>query len=236
MPLGNGKVKIGVFSIWLLLFLITSFSANAKELYRLDFSQQKDGDATKWLQKKGLKFELDADEISLKFEDGKLKIKTTEEISGIIGIKFTDDKVLENIGFAIIEWGVEKFPQGADWEDGNNRLAIGFLFALGTEKLSSGLPFGINAAPYFLGPFIGEKEHLNKRYLGRLYKEGGRYYCVANKNSTGTVVTHFDINQTFQKEFNKPTPALSAFGFQMNTKDTEGAAEAFIKRVIFFSR
>ena len=220
----------------LILTLVPPVIAERKELYRLDFSEQKDGDATEWLHSRGFEFILDAGELSLKFDDGRLIIKTNEEIAGIIGIRFTDESKLNNIGSATIEWGVKKFPKGANWENDNNRLAIGIFFMLGTDKISSGLPFGINAAPYFLSPFIGEKEQLNKRYLGVLYKKGGRYYCVANKSSSDTVVTHFDIDQTFQKEFNKPTPALTAFGFQMNTNDTKGKAKAFIKRIIFYSK
>lgn len=214
--------------------LLTSLGlAGGKVLYTFDFTKQKDGDAKGWLKSKGFKLLLDADKLSMKFSGGKLVIQTSGKYAGIIGMQLPKDKYLQNIGSVTIEWGVDKFPVGANWAGGNNRLAIGALLALGTEKLSSGLPLGVNAAPYFLGPFIGEKEQVGKMYLGALYKQGGRYYCVSNKNGGSTVTTQFNIDQKFQQAFNKPTPPLTAFAFQMNTKDTSGGAQAFIKRIIF---
>ena len=154
----------------------------------------------------------------------------------MFGVTFPAGRYLKNIGSVRIVWGVDKFPKGANWAAGNNRLAIGALIALGTEKLSSGLPMGINAAPPFFGPFIGEKERVGKRYLGKLYKKGGRYYCVSNKNSGATVTTNFNISQKYQQEFKKPAPPVTAFAFQMNTEDTSGGAQAFIKSITFYSK
>jgi len=223
--------------IFITILMLTSLAiAGGKVLYTVDFTKQKDGDAKGWLKSQGFKLLLDADKLSMKFSGGKLVIQTSGEYAGMIGIQLPEDNYLQNIGSVTIEWGVDKFPAGADWAGGNNRLAIGALLAFGTEKLSSGLPMGVNAAPYFLGPFIGQKEQPGKMYLGALYKQGGRYYCVSNKNSGSTVMTQFNIDQKFQQAFKKPTPPLTAFGFQMNTKDTKGGAQAFIKRITFRSK
>jgi len=219
-----------------LLFMTTTLSMGGSVLYTLDFTKQRDGDAKAWLRSKGFTFMLDADKLNMKFSGGKLVISTTGQVAGMIGLRLPKGRYLQNIGSVKIEWGVNKFPNGANWASGNNRLAIGALFALGTEKLSSGLPFGINAAPYFVGPFIGQKERVGKQYLGKLYKEGGRYYCVSNKSGGATVVTHFNIDQKFRQAFKKATPPLTAFAFQMNTKDTSGGAQAFIKRITFYSK
>jgi len=223
--------------IVIFLLLASAFSfAGGKVLYSLDFSKHKDGDAKAWLRSKGFKFMLDASALSMKFSGGKLVISTSGEKAGMIGIKLPAGRSLKNIGSVKIVWGVDKFPKGANWAAGNNRLAIGALLTLGTKKLSSGLPFGINAAPAFLGPFIGQKEHVGKRYLGALYKEGGSYYCVSNKNGGATVTTNFNIDQKYQQAFKKATPPLTAFAFQMNTKDTSGGAQAFIKSITFYSK
>ena len=167
--------------LFLLFFAVTLSVAGGKVLYTLDFAAQKDGDAKEWLASRGFKFLLDAKAFSMKFSGGKLVIETSGQKAGILGMEFPSGKYLNNIGSAKIEWGVDKFPQGANWAGGNNRLAIGVFFVLGTERLSSGLPFGVNAAPYFLCPFIGQKEKVGQRYLGSLYKKGGRYYCVSSK-------------------------------------------------------
>ena len=233
MLMGDGAMK----KILLLLLIAGTFSfAGGNVLYSLDFTKQKDGDAKAWLRSKGFKLMLDASELSIKFKGGKLVIQTSGEKAGVFGVHFPANKYLKNIGSVTIVWGVDKFPKGADWATGNNRLAIGALITLGTKKLSSGLPLGINAAPPFLGPFIGEKERVGKRYLGKLYKEGGRYYCVSNKGGGATVTTNFNISQKYQQAFNKPAPPVTAFAFQMNTKDTSGGAQAFIKSITFYSK
>ncbi|KYJ86772.1 hypothetical protein [Sulfurovum riftiae] len=223
--------------ILLSILLMTAFSfAGGKVLYSLDFTKQKDGDAKAWLRSKGFKFLLDANKLSMKFQGGKLVIETSGEEAGMFGVKFPPSRYLKNIGSVRIVWGVDRFPKGANWAAGNNRLAIGTLISLGTKKLSSGLPLGINAAPPFFGPFIGQKERVGGRYLGMLYKEGGRYYCVSNKNGGATITTNFNISQKFQQEFKKPAPPVTAFGFQMNTEDTSGGAKAFIKSITFYSK
>ncbi len=222
--------------IMFLVLMMTLFSvADGKVLYSLDFTKQRDGDAKAWLKSKGMIFKLDANDLDMKFSAGKLVISTESEEAGLFGVEFAKANYLQNIDSVKIVWGVNRFPKGADWANGNNRLSIGALIILGTEKLSSGLPMGVKAAPYFFGPFIGEKERVGGRYLGALYKEGGRYYCVSN--SLGKrIVTNFDIDQKFQQEFKKPTPPVTAFGFQMNTKDTKGGAEAFVESITFYSK
>lgn len=218
----------------ILFFITTLLSAQGKILYTVDFSKQKDGDALPWLSAQGFEFLLDMKDFSVKFSNGALVIETEKSQAGLMGMRFPKGKYLENIGSVVIEWGVERFPQGAEWEKGNNRLAIGAMFLLGTETFSSGRPLLAKPVPYFLGPFIGEKEQVGKRYLGMLYKKAGRYYCVSNKRGM-TVKTHFNINQIFQQEFKKKTPPLTAFGIQMNTKNTTGGAKAFIKKITFYS-
>jgi len=221
----------------LLLLLAGTFSfAGGEVLYSLDFTKQKDGDAKAWLRSKGFQFMLDASDLSMQFKGGKLVISTSEKKAGMFGIRFPAGKYLKNPGTVKIVWGVDKFPKDANWAGGNNRLAIGALIAMGTEKLSSGLPMGINAAPRFFGPFIGEKERAGGRYLGALYKKGGRYYCVSNTGGGATVTTNFNLAQKYQQEFKQTAPPVTAFAFQMNTKDTSGDAQAFIKSITFYSK
>jgi len=218
----------------IIFFITTLLSAQGKVLYSIDFSKQKDGDAIPWLSSQGFEFLLDMKSLSMKFSNGALVIETTKSQAGLMGIKFPKGKYLENVGSVVIEWGVEKFPQGANWARNNNRVAIGAIFVLGEKTFSSGRPVLAQPAPYFLAPFIGEKEEVGKRYLGMLYKEAGRYYCVSNKSGT-TIKTNFNIDQKFQQEFQGKTPPLTAFGIQMNTKNTTGGAKAFIKKITFYS-
>lgn len=203
--------------------------AGSQVLYSIDFSKQKDGNAMPWLKSKGFAFLLDSKELNLKFANNRLEFETSGKKAGLFGVHF--EKSIPNVEYAIIEWGVERFPKGANWATGNNRVAIGAVFTLGTKKFSSGIPF-IKSAPYFFGPFIGQKEKVGKEYLGALYKKSGRYYCIAN--GAGVQKTRFEIGEKFKSNFGKEMPPLTAFGFQMNTKNTTGGAKAFVKKITFY--
>lgn len=218
----------------ILLFATVLLSGQEKVLYSVDFSKQKNGNALPWLKSQGFQFLLNMEDFSLQFSPKGLMIETKDAKAGLMGIRFSKATPLKNIGSVVIEWGVDTFPRGADWENSNNRLAIGAIFVLGTETFSSGRPLFAKAVPYFLAPFIGQKEQVGKRYLGMLYKDAGRYYCVSNKSGT-IIKTRFNIDQKFKQEFEKNTPPLTAFAIQMNTKNTQGGAKAFIKRITFYS-
>ena len=206
-------------------------SAGGDVLYSIDFGKESSGDAIPQLKKKGFEFLLDSSDLNLKIANGRLELETEGKKAGLFGLRLS--KPLQNVGKVLIEWGVEKFPEGADWKNGNNRLAIGAIFVLGKEKFPSGVPF-VDPVPYFLAPFIGQKEQVGKMYLGKLYRKAGRYYCLYNK--TGPTTSTFNIDQKFKEAFgNKKSPPLTAFAFQMNTKNTTGGAKAFIKKITFYS-
>ena len=218
--------------IFIAILASTMILADGKILYSLDFSKADSTNTIGWMKKKGFQFLLDSKDLDFKIKNGRLEIETQKNIAGLFGIRLSNP--LKNIGLVTIEWGVEKFPQGANWEKSNNRLAIGAIFTLGTKKFSSGIPF-VKSVPYFLAPFIGQQESVGKTYLGKLYKKSGRYYCVSNQKGK-LVVTKFNISKKFKQEFKKETPPLTAFAFQMNTKDTKNGAKAFIKKITFYSK
>ena len=236
------------FALLLLFFYPAAYSAeqnnehdNGKPLWQLDFSALADvapEETIAYLQSIGIEFGIDSDEIVLEIKNGKLTLNTSERSVVFFGIRL-DDKEAVPARLAEIDWGVNRFAAEANWEEGNNRVAIATMFVLGTETFSSGLPFGINAAPYFLAPFIGEKEKLNKLYKGKLYQEAGRYICVANKK--GEVITRFNIGRIFRDEFGRHykkqgTPPVTAIGIQMNTNDTHGGASAFIRSIRLYGK
>ena len=240
MILSPTVLRIGLLSA-MLAFIPLVVSADEKAnnvIYSIDFSQQSDGSAIGWLKQNGFILALHADKLNPRFENHQLVISTDDTLAGIIGIKLDDDKQLQDVERVEIEWGVSRYPDGANWEQGNNRVAVAVMFFFGTEKLSSGLPFGINAAPYFFSPFVGKAEPSGKMYLGKLYKKGGRYFSIAPPEvSTGLFTTDFEVHERFQKTFNKKkVPPISGVAFQMNTEDTKGGAIASIRRIAFIGR
>jgi hypothetical protein len=228
--------------LWLicLLFMLTVTGvcfAEKKLVHSIDFTTQPEGDAHPWFKKQGYLLELDANDIEVTFKNNQLNLETREPKTAVFGLKLKPENYLANITSIEIEWGVEKQPQGANWEAGNNRVPIALMFFFGTEEVSSGLPFGINSAPYFLSPFIGLKEKLGKVYLGKLYREGGRYICVAvTTGSEKLIKSTVKIDPRYLKLFNKnDIPPITAIAFQMNTMDTQGGARAFIRKLRFYS-
>jgi hypothetical protein len=222
--------------LFLLLFSLFCF-ANDKILLHIDFKGLPDTqDATKILLQKGFEFQLQKDDFKFSIKDEKLYIETDKEAAVLFGKILHGKKELKNPAYAVIEWGVERFSEGAEWEKGNNRLPIGVILVFGMDKLRSGMPLLAPRVPTFLCPFIGEKEKLMKVYLGKLYKKGGRYYCVSNEGGGKLVKTRFDIAKHYFKEFGKEVPPLTAFAFQVNTNNTQGGAKSFIKSFTLYAK
>lgn len=219
-------------TIWVSLLVSSLLYAQSQLLYKFDFGKYPDGDALTTLQKEGFVFYLSAKKLHLRFKNKRLELETDEAKAGLFGIMLKDP--LQNVTKVKIVWGVERFPQKANWEKGNNRLALGAIIVLGTKEFPSGAPrFIAPPSPYFIAPFIGEKEQKGKMYLGKLYKKGGRYYCISNDK--GVITTEFDLYKKFRENFNDELPPVTAFAFQMNTKNTHGGAKAFIKSISFYT-
>lgn len=230
--------RIIILALSLLFFLQnTALLADEKVIYTIDFTGQRNGSAIPWLQDKGFVFELDANKLNPRFENDALVISADNQVAGLFGLKFEPNEFIHGAKRARIIWGVNKYPEGANWENGVNSVPIAVMFSFGTKKLSSGLPLGIKAVPYFLSAFIGEKEGLGKMYIGRLWKQGGRYFCVATGGQSGNVITtDFEFDRRFKRVFKqKKTPPITAFAFQKNTVNTVGVSEAFIRKIIFLS-
>jgi len=220
------------------MFFSVTFPIWAAErvVHVIDFTGHMEGDALPWLEQQGFEFELSAKSMNPRFENDALVISTQTEAAGLFGLRFPQH--IHGVKRVQIVWGVNQYPDGADWNHGINSVPIAIMLSFGTEKLSSGLPLGIKSAPYFLGPFIGKEEDLDKMYIGRLWREGGRYFCVATGDHSGeTITTDFEIDERFKAVFNQnKTPPITAFAFQKNTNNTQGASEAFIKKITFLSQ
>ena len=203
-------------------------------LLHIDFKGVADTqDATQILKEKGIGFEMEKEKFSFSIKNEILYIETYEQGVVVFGKILKKQEFLENPRKVVIEWGVERFPEGASWDEGINRLPIGLIMVFGDKKLPSGIGFLAPKVPPFLCPFIGEKESLEKVYKGKLYKKGGRYYCVSNEKDR-LIRTTFDIEKRYKEAFGTLPPPISAFAFQINTKNTHGGAKSFLKSVTFY--
>lgn len=218
----------------LMLAIARSEATAENQIYSFDFSTQPPGSAVDWLKAHGFEFKLSFAALNPRFENNALCLSTDQSVAGLCGHIFPKGSELNGVKHVRITWGVQRYPGGADWERGNRRTAAGVVLTFGYERISSGLPFGLFAAPYFICPFIGEKEIENKIYLGRFYRTGGRYLCVKAPAIGTPFVTELDADELFRRLFEKTTtPPITAVAIQMNTKDTQGSAAAFIKKIEF---
>jgi hypothetical protein len=208
----------------------TILGASSRVIYRVDFSQQPDGDAVAWLKKQGFEFHLHANELTLRFERGRLVLETAKETAGV----FVQKLNLPRVRRLRVRWGVDRYPRGADWTKGVYRVPIAVMVSFGEEKIDSGSMF-IPAAPYFLGVFLGENEQEGRAYTARYFTKGGRYFCHPCGVKPGqTVVTDFDLEKHFTEQFQQSVlPPVSSLSFQMNTTDTTGGARACLITVEF---
>ena len=229
---------MALMGIAVILGKISCVCAEPKALYTMDFTEKANIDASTWLKQQGFDAFLDAEKLDLKFERERLRISTNESLTAMFGLKFGKTNYVAEVDHIVIEWGVNRFPVGADWEQGIKRVPIGVIFSFGDKKLSSGLPFGIEAAPYFLSAFIGENEPVGTMYVGALYAEGGRYFCMSNGAPVGqTIDTRFEVDNRFKNVFKQDkTPPITGLAFEMNTDDTKGGADAFLKKIVFYSK
>jgi hypothetical protein len=221
-----------IYQLLLFVFLCVPLNLYSDVLYSLDFSEMKDGDAEPWFKKNDFVFKLDADDLDLKFQNGRLMIENPEDSNGLLykEIEISNAKRIR------IEWGVDAFPAGVDWEKGVTRDAIMVIVTFGKKKIDSG-SFYIPNLPYFIGIFLGEKEKEGKPYTGSYYKKGGRYFCAPCNSAPGeTVITDFELQERFSQVFKKSSvPPISSFVIESDSRDLEGAARVFIKKIEFLS-
>jgi hypothetical protein len=214
--------------VTLLLSSTTPVGAASRVLHRVDFSTQPDGDAVVWLKRQGFEFHLKAHELAPRFEQGRLVLETATETAG----GFVRKLHVPGVRRLRVRWGVDRYPQGADWAKGVYRVPIAVMVSFGEDKIDSGSMFVPNA-PYFLSVFLGAHEQEGRAYTARYYQQGGRYFCQPCGVPPGqTVVTEFDLATQFTEQFQQRVlPPVSSVGFQMNTTDTTGGARAFLMSI-----
>lgn len=207
--------------------------AESEVVRAFDFTGKSGDDAVAWLKKNGYELHLDADALEVRFSEKGLVLSTEGTEAGL----FERDMELIEASRIRITWGVDRYPEGADWENGVYRVPIAVMISFGEEKIGSGSLF-VPDAPYFISLFLSRNAQPDKAYTANYYHEGGRYFCKPCASPEGeTVTTEFNLDQAFRDVFNRSeVPPITRFGFQMNTEDTNGGARAFIKRVEFLTR
>lgn len=205
-------------------------NGGGKVVYSIDFTGQSSGKAVDWLEKQGFELRLKARALDPRFTDKGLMLSTDGRVAGLFARKLE----LPRADRIRVVWGVERYPEGANWNEGVYRVPIAVMVSFGEEEIESG-SFFVPDAPYFISLFLSKNADPGRSYVANYYHEGGRYFCVPCSAPVGeTVTTEFDLVEAFRKEFDQtPVPPITSFSFQMNTEDTQGGARAYLSKVEF---
>lgn len=205
-------------------------NGGAEVVHTIDFTGQPNGEARNWLTDQGFQLRMSAEDLSPRFTDRGLVVSTDGAMAGL----FAKELRLTDADRVRVTWGVDRYPEGANWEKGTYRVPIAIMVSFGDKEIASGSLFVPNV-PYFISLFLSKNAEPGKAYTANYYLKGGRYFCDPCKPPAGeTVTTTFDLTETFKRTFDqKEVPPITGFSFQMNTKDTRGGAQAFIERVEF---
>lgn len=201
--------------------------ADSSIVYEVDFSKaaSEAENPSDWFNGKGFQSQF-ADKIKLQFESGGISFAARRSSIAVWGL----EKDIPSATKVRIRWGVNIYPNGANYEIGRNYSAISLNIAFGKEKFSSGFPF-IPSAPYFISLFPGEKESAGKIFKHKYWKKTSRHICVSSGAPEHQLITtDFDLKGSFEQLWLKEMPTISGFLIAINTNNK---SKAYIQKITF---
>ncbi|MDJ0946358.1 MAG: hypothetical protein QNJ30_23140 [Kiloniellales bacterium] len=229
-----------LLSLFLALSLAAPLRANDEKLVKvLRFTDYEDGSIEDWLESKGFQFEQDARKrnyVDLDVDDRGLVIEAKRRAFGILPNESVN---LPDFSYIEIDWGVDKFAEGASYEQGVRNEALMVMVFLGDERKPSGSMF-IPDSPYFVGLYICHgDDRIGHPYLGRYFKKGGRFVCGDQPAAGEMVTTRFDLLGAYHSYFDKErddNPGISGLALALDTKGAgdKGRSSAFIREIRFY--
>lgn len=210
-----------------------------KPAYTIRFGDYASGSVEHWLRSKGFQLEQDARRrnfVELNAADHQLTIEAKRRAFGVMPNESVN---VPEFTYVEIDWGVNKFPEGASYEQGvRNEAIIVFIF-LGDERMPSGSLL-IPDSPYFIGLFLCHgDDKVNHPYVGAYFKKTGRYVCLDRPAPGQRVTTRFDLLEAYRAYFDierDDDPAVSGVALGLDTKKASdgGRTSAFVREIRFY--
>ena len=234
------RVIGSIFVILTALLVAAPVWANeGKLVHVVRFTDYELGPVEDWLQGKGFQFKEDAqqrDRIDLDVGEKGLLLKAKRHVFWFI----PDESVnVREFTYVEIDWGVNKFPEGASYEQGVRNEAIMVFIFMGDERQPSG-SFFIPDSPYFVALFLCHgDDKINHPYVASYFKKGGRYVCGDRPEAGQLVTTRFDLLEAYRTYFDKERdddPAISGIALGLDTRKASdgGRSSAFIREIRFY--
>ncbi len=236
------KFRCFLFVLFLYPLLSVTFAfagypaGNETVLLSLDFTTT-GPDARQWLKRHG--FILKKDMANDRFirlagsKDRGLLISVNQSAFGLAVRRVLD---LYDVGRVEVQWGVTRYPQGADWRRGVHREPLMVTLFFGPKVAAD--HFYLPDSPFFIGLFLCKDGGRSIPFIGKSYRQTGRYYCCddagANLLSTSTV----NIAAAYRKWFaTDVVPPLTGIGIEVDTSDlADGSARAWLKKIVLYKR
>lgn len=199
-------------------------------LVSFDFSALPE-DARQTLKNDGFQLEkamTDPAKIGLTGNGSGLSIETSGPAFGLLVNKEIEATPAE---WVEIVWGIDKYPDMADWSKGKNREAI-MVYVFFGESVAAD-KFYLPDSPYFIGLFLGQNEPPLTPYTGKSYQKTGRYVCLGNPETGQVTTSRYNIGKSFRELFGKQElPPVTGIAIEVDTqKLPDGLSSAFIESI-----
>jgi len=205
-------------------------------VYHLDFSDYDEGSVEHWLGSKGFTFKGDADDRrKMEYDvvnDG-LVLEATRKARALL----LNERVnLDRFDKVRITWRVDRYPLGANYDEGKRSEPIMLIVFFGHERVKSGSLL-IPDSPYFIGLFPCKEGTPDKAYTGRYFQKSGRYVCVDQPAEGALNTVEFPLAQAYRDIFQiDATPLVSGISLSTDSANSkDGRSRAIIASVEFLA-
>ena len=211
-------------------------AAEEKLVQIVRFTDYEIGSIDDWLRGKGFQFERDLrrrDRVDFDIEFDRLVIEANRKSFGMMPNESINLPDFTNVE---IDWGVNKHPAGASYEQGVRNEAIMAIIFMGDERQPSGSMF-IPDSPYFVGLFLcSGDDRVAHAYVGSYFKKSGRYVCVNTPELGELVTSRFNLLEAYRNYFDKELdddPGISGLAIALDTKKAKDGKSSVSKKSSF---